>query len=521
MSARVHPGETPASRRGMVLVIVLVVIAVLALGAYAFAELMVTQRAAARMSGRQLQARALADSGVDALRVLLAKSRDERGASGGVYNNTQQFQGITVINDPDAMERGKFTVLAPNLDQNDQLAGIRYGLEDESARLNLNLLLVADKKMEGTGRTLLKGLPGMTDETADAILDFMDEDEEPREYGCEAEYYSGLTPPYSPANRPLVTVEELLLVRGVTPELLFGYDVNRNGMIDPQEMPPGGAGSNDVSTQLGWSPFLTLSSKESNVNGADEPRININQDDLQALYQQLTERLGNDAWASYIVAYRQFGPASSMGRATTWPGLEIDFNRAGNTKFGQVLDLIGSQVQVQGGQGGNQLFSSPFSSDLLAMGTYLPVLLDNLSASDTPVLPGRLNVNQAPKTLLQAVPGMTEEILNEILSRRTPEPDVNQPLRRHEAWLLAEGIVTLQEMKSLTPFLCGGGDVYRAQVVGYFQGGQAASRAEVVLDATESPTRVLLWRDLSHLGRGYALETLGVDLNGGTTSVGP
>ena len=34
---------------------------------------------------------------------------------------------------------------------------------------------------------------------------------------------------------PAKAVEELLLVRGVTPELLFGLDVNRNGMVDPHE----------------------------------------------------------------------------------------------------------------------------------------------------------------------------------------------------------------------------------------------------------------------------------------------
>ncbi|HND52294.1 MAG TPA: hypothetical protein PLV92_07850, partial [Pirellulaceae bacterium] len=62
------------------------------------------------------------------------------------------------------------------------------------------------------------------------------------------------------------------------------------------------------------------------------------------------------------------------------------------------------------------------------------------------------------------------------------------------------------------PFLCAGGDVYRGRIVGYFQGGQAACRVEAIFDASESPTRLLLWRDLSHLGRGYALETLGVDL---------
>jgi hypothetical protein len=69
-------------------------------------------------------------------------------------------------------------------------------------------------------------------------------------------------------------------------------------------------------------------------------------------------------------------------------------------------------------------------------------------------------------------------------------------------------------MKQLMPFCCGGGDVYRAQVVGYFQGGGASARSEIVWDNTGAVPRVLFWRDLSHLGRGYNLETLGVDLTG-------
>jgi hypothetical protein len=72
-------------------------------------------------------------------------------------------------------------------------------------------------------------------------------------------------------------------------------------------------------------------------------------------------------------------------------------------------------------------------------------------------------------------------------------------------------VVTIDEMKAMLPFITSGGDVYRCQIVGYFQGGQAASRAEVVFDATYTLPRILFWRDISHLGRGYALETLGVD----------
>jgi hypothetical protein len=48
--------------------------------------------------------------------------------------------------------------------------------------------------------------------------------------GAEIETYSALG--YACKNGPPDTIEELLLVRGVTPDLLFGADMNRNGVID-------------------------------------------------------------------------------------------------------------------------------------------------------------------------------------------------------------------------------------------------------------------------------------------------
>jgi hypothetical protein len=66
-------------------------------------------------------------------------------------------------------------------------------------------------------------------------------------------------------------------------------------------------------------------------------------------------------------------------------------------------------------------------------------------------------------------------------------------------------------MQTFQPLMTGGGNVYRAQIVGYFQSGQASSRAEVVFDATSPLPRVLFWRDISHLGRGYPLQMLGID----------
>ena len=67
-------------------------------------------------------------------------------------------------------------------------------------------------------------------------------------------------------------------------------------------------------------------------------------------------------------------------------------------------------------------------------------------------------------------------------------------------------------MKNLMPYICAGGGVYRAQVIGFYDKGGPYARFEAIIDATTQPPRVLFWRDLSHLGRGFALETLGIDL---------
>ena len=42
--------------------------------------------------------------------------------------------------------------------------------------------------------------------------------------GAEREYYLSLSPPYEPRNGPLQSVEELLLIKGMTPELFYGNE---------------------------------------------------------------------------------------------------------------------------------------------------------------------------------------------------------------------------------------------------------------------------------------------------------
>ena len=58
-----------------------------------------------------------------------------------------------------------------------------------------------------------------------------------------------------------------------------------------------------------------------------------------------------------------------------------------------------------------------------------------------------------------------------------------------------------------------GGDVYRAQVIGYFDEEGPFYRTEAIIDATQATPVVKRRRDLIDQGPGYSLETLGVTVD--------
>jgi general secretion pathway protein K len=107
-------------------------------------------------------------------------------------------------------------------------------MTDEGAKLALNrigdvvLTEVLTNLLRGGNKT--KGVSKRESddiaEIVDAILDWRDADDLKRVHGAEKEYYLGLAQPYSAKDGFLDAPEELLLVRGITAELLYGGDGN-------------------------------------------------------------------------------------------------------------------------------------------------------------------------------------------------------------------------------------------------------------------------------------------------------
>ena len=550
-------------RKGLFIVLVLVVIVIATLSVYAFTDLMIAYDDASYLSNDIVQARVAGESGAELVRLMLAQPPNSRLEVGGVFNNPQAFRGIPVAQSADGIGVCNFAVMAPNLGDNGSFGGIRYGLQNESALMNINALPVLEENYSGiaaaasllggdiadeevTDETvpesiaiqMLLSLPGMTLEIANAIMDFLDEDDEIREPGgAETLEYELLPSPIKIKNGPLLSVEELLLVQGVTPTLLFGADSNRNGFLDADEQQRFNV-TVDTPGALGWAAYLTVHGAEANKTRDGELRVNVNLDDLETLYEQLLI-LDNDLYASYIVAFRMSGqPSASVAAAAggntqqnqnnvtsggVWgPGLlesfSVDLSAGGNVQLNQILDLVGSTVTL--GEGANaRVFESPFPDDPLAMTIYMPILMDNLSTQDIDTLPGRINLMECPAELLYGMGILEDEQIEEMLTARQSAGDNENFL--FETWPLTEGYISIDQMRQLMPLVTSGGDVFRAQIIGYHEKSGASHRSEYIIDATTVNPKIISWRDLSHLGRGFDMSVLGINnLNESATGSG-
>ena len=543
-------------RRGVMLLVVTLVLAALTLSGAALLTLMKTENEATSTRGRESIVKGVDRSAVVFLIAALESNQEEREKFGGLYDNPQYFCAASLLSKEEGgADSSHFTILSPTI-VDSQIEGVRYGLVDESTRLNLEAALEWDKESPGAGRAALMKLPGMTPIAADSILDWIDPDENPRQNGAEAKYYADKKLPYSPRNSTPVFLEEILLARGVTRSQLYGTDENFTynvDKIDPEANDPLGGSLTSAPTgrrsgapSPSWRELLTVFSAEKDVDPTGAARVSLNGSNLEFLYNELRSRVGDDL-AKFIVLYRQYGPIESgapetnasdrrgarrasgytRGRTSTSANATppnatraalsqatLDYATAPTTSLATPLDLVGARVQV-----GNVFYDSPLrdSRDQRNIEA-LFTLLDYASTSASTTIIGRVNVNVAPRAVLSAIPGVTPTMIETILDRR-PNPKNAIPKEfRHASWLYAQGLVDLEQMKKLYNKTTARGDVYRGQVVGFLERSDEISRAEVVIDGTTEPPRQVFYKDLTTLGKGFSDAVLIGGKNSGSES---
>lgn len=269
-------------RRAFVLPVVLVLIGLLALTMAGFMFFVRAEVAGAAAERDAYQARLTAESGLEELTVIL---RQSPGDVTVWFDDPNAFRHKLVWaanyrreDDPAEEARSRERILeatAPPEAWRFSIVGIdhdgvdeysmRYGITPEASKLNINSA-TEDEIRRLLDSVLLDLQIENTAELADALLDWLDDDDEMRAAGAENDYYNNLNPGYFPKNGPLDTIEELLLVKGFSAAILYGEDVNRNGILDLNE--DDGAESfpfyddGDGILDMGLAPYITVWSRE-------------------------------------------------------------------------------------------------------------------------------------------------------------------------------------------------------------------------------------------------------------------
>ena len=505
-------------RRASVLVVVLLAVTMVSLLAYYFADSMVLETVMCSEHQRDASMRWTCRSGVEYSAWALDESKDKNR---NIHSNPKLFQGQAIKHR--TAKSTYFSVLsihAPDENEN------RFGLFDESGKLNVNSLDLRPQVLEESRARLVR-IPGVTIQIADAILDFIDADESPRPFGAESSYYQSISTELYALNRPLESLDELLLVRGITAELLYGEDGNGNGWLDPNENDGKGSlpiDNSDGKLDAGLSRHLTVLSRESNISNELNPKINLNQSDLAKLYDELAQEFG-DVIARFVVAYRMEGSIerekeatservkltvsqrelAARQRAREQLGLEEDEElfreskirsgielRPASYRIRSLFDLFGVSTLVEI-KGEDRVLDSPWPLHSEAIEVNFPILENKLTLADGRFQLGRINVKEATLPVLLSIPGMDQSLAESIVYAARNVSEETKSL----GWLVRINNLDSERLRKIGPYITASGDLFRACVVAEHPKSARKILSSVILDRTFQPCRVTTLQEQS------------------------
>ena len=296
---------------------------------------------------------------------------------------------------------------------------------------------------------------------------------------------------------------ELLLVRGVTPWLLYGEDANLDGVLNANEndgdrsWPPDNA---DGTLDLGWYRFFTIYSAANNLNPDGNQKINLN-GDITSNKDTLVSLFGED-WYNFVTSYKTINAGKKLTAVSMLIDASVDVPNQGPGGGNGNNPMGGGNGQ---GNRGKTTLKSPWTSQTVSQ--YLETALSNLcvsSSQNASSVPGLVDITAAPFEVIQALPGLSAETAQSVAG----VTQNRQPGDVSPAWLLTEGLVTLSEFQQIEPVITTQGNVYRFESVGFFSEPGPVARVEAVIDATQSPPAVVYRRELIAVGSYYPFQTL-------------
>jgi type II secretory pathway component PulK len=482
-----RPQRDGAGRRGLILPVVLLILALLALLAASFAFQVNADSAATRALVERMQTRLAAEAGFQYVALVL---RDHLEDVNAWYDNEEKFRGVVVwsatggLSTFGAVEKSdtqrsqakdknsvapayRFSVVAD--DPNDDQVKVRYGITDEASKLNINTATAAQLT-----RLIAQVVPPevQVEPLVDALLDWRDPDDTVSSNGegggAESDYYRSLKVPYRCKNAPFDTVEELLMVRGFTGQILYGEDADRNGLLSPNEddgnvtFPPDNA---DGALNRGLYPYITVHSREFNRANDRKPRVVLVGGGSNTRLE--LEPFFSAEEADYLVAR-----AAATGESRP-------------TSLTAFLETASTNGLV-----------SPFMLE------DFPRIVDRCTLDPSPELRGLININTAPPAVLRCLEGLTAEDVNNIVQKRAT---LSAETKQTPAWLLTQGVLDQEKYDAVAEGITARGLQFTAEVVGYADHLGVRARFQIIFGMRGPVPQILYYRDLTNLGVPYPL----------------
>ncbi len=197
------------------MMIVMISVLVLTILAAGFALSMKVETKLARNANSEAELEWLGRSGVEYARWVLANSHldptqpydslDQPWSTGSGFLGPTN-DPIAYVQNPVSLGDGTFS----------------WKITDLESKFNINSPEPILQQVLPQALTLMGVAPGEATPIVSSILDWIDPDDQIHPEGAETPYYQGLTPPYVSKNGPIDDISELLLVKGVTPEIYYG-----------------------------------------------------------------------------------------------------------------------------------------------------------------------------------------------------------------------------------------------------------------------------------------------------------
>lgn len=207
---RSRAGTISGPERGLALLMVLWVLAILTVIVFSFSYMARTEAYAALSFRQTIQKKFLAQAGM------------ERGQAELFYLNDNKNRPVVLPGSEVWRTDGRpYDILTAT-------GHYTISIINEAGKVDINTT------PELILRNLLLNLglaQNNVDIIVDSVMDWKDADDLHRLHGAENDYYMSLPNPYKAKNADFETLEELLLVKGMTPEILYGAEGGK-GLID-------------------------------------------------------------------------------------------------------------------------------------------------------------------------------------------------------------------------------------------------------------------------------------------------